>query len=251
MSQPTLFTLPGSHPGFTAALMLRQKGIEYRRVDLLPVISKAALRALRFPGVTVPALKIGGEKLQGSIEIARALDRLVPEPPLLPADPALREAVLEAESWGDSELQHPLRQIIWWLFKQDSAPMESYLGDSKIGVPKGIAVKTAAPMVAASVHFNKAGDENVRAALAALPGQLDRADSYVASGVIGNDEPNAADFQIIPSIRLAMTMDDLLPAIEGRPIHEVALKLMPEYAGHMPAGLPAEWLAPLRAGRPG
>lgn len=251
MSQPTLFTLPGSHPGFTAALMLERKGIEYRRVDLLPVISKAALRALRFPGVTVPALKISGERLQGSIEIARALDRLVPEPPLLPTEPALREAVLEAESWGDSELQPPLRKIIWWLLKRDRGPMRSYLGDSRIGVPKGLAVKTAAPLVAASVHFNNASDGNVRAALAALPVQLDRADGYVASGVIGNEEPNAADFQIVPSIRLAMTMDDLLPAIEGRPIHEVALRVMPEYPGQMPAGLPAEWLEPLKAAQPG
>lgn len=249
MSQPTLFTLPASHPGFTAALMLERKGIEYRRVDLLPVISKAVLRALGFPGVTVPALKIGGERLQGSIEIARALDRLVPEPALLPADPALSEAVLEAESWGESELQPPLRQIIWWLLKRDREPMHSYLGDAKIGVPKGLAVKTAAPLVAASVHFNRAGDENVRAALAALPGQLDRADDYVASGVIGNEQPNAADFQIVPSIRLAMTMDDLLPAIEGRPIHEVALRVMPDYPGHMPPGLPAGWLAPLAAVR--
>jgi glutathione S-transferase len=247
MSQPTLFTIPGSHPGFAVAMMLRRKGIEYQRVDLLPVLSKAALRALRFPGITVPALKIGGRRLQGSVEIARALDELVPEPPLLPSDPALREAVLEAESWGESELQHPMRQIIWWLLKHNRAPMESYLGDAKIGLPKGLAVKTAAPLVAGSVHFNKANDENVRAAIAALPAQLDRADGYVKSGVIGNEEPNAADFQIVTSIRLAMTMDDLLPAIEGRPIHDVALRVMPDYPGHMPPGLPAQWLEPLGA----
>jgi glutathione S-transferase len=69
----------------------------------------------------------------------------------------------------------------------------------------------------------------------------------VKAGVIGNEEPNAADFQVVSSIRLAMTMDDLLPAIENRPIHEVAMRVMPEYPGHMPAGLPAQWLEPLGA----
>ena len=62
MSEATLYTLPGSHPGFTTALMLDYKGIEFKRVDLLPVISKAVLRALRFKGVTVPALMITAVK---------------------------------------------------------------------------------------------------------------------------------------------------------------------------------------------
>ena len=35
----------------------------------------------------MPALKIDGEKVTGSREIARELDGLEPEPPLYPADP--------------------------------------------------------------------------------------------------------------------------------------------------------------------
>jgi glutathione S-transferase len=245
MSEATLFTLPGSHPGFAAALMLDFKGIEYRRVDLLPVLSKAALRALRFKGTTVPAVMLSGERAQGSVEIARVLDRLVPEPPLMPADDPERKAVLEAERFGEAEMQHPLRQIIWWLLKRDRDAMLSYLEGSKIGVPKGLAVRTGGPLVAASVHFNKAGDENVKAALAALPAMLDRADGYISEGVIGGGQPNAADFQIAATVRLALTMDDLRPAIEDRPIGRLAMRLLPEYPGHLPPGLPAEWLAPL------
>ena len=62
----------------------------------------------------MPALKIDGRKVQGSREIARALERLQPEPPLFPADPEQRAAVEEAERFGDEELQHPIRQILWW-----------------------------------------------------------------------------------------------------------------------------------------
>jgi glutathione S-transferase len=246
MSQATLYTLPGSHPGIAVALMLDHKGIEYERVDLMPVISKAALRALGFPGVTVPAVRFSGRKLQGSVEIARGLDELVPEPPLLPADGDAREAVLEAERFGDEELQHPIRQILWWLLKRNRNAMYSYAENAKLPVPTGLAVRTGAPIVAASVYFNKANDENVETALATMASQLDRIDAYIENGVIGNERPNAADFQIAASVRLAMTVDDLRPAIEGRPAGQLALRLVPEYDGHLPPGLPQQWLEPLQ-----
>ena len=149
--------------------MLDHKGIAYKRTDLLPVISKGVLRAAGFPGVTVPALKIDGAKVQGSRQIARELERLRPEPPLFPADPARRAAVEEAERFGDEELQHPIRQILWWGMKRDHAPLRSYSEGAKIGVPIGLAVKTAAPIVALSARFNEADDEHARKAVAALP----------------------------------------------------------------------------------
>src|ERR1700704_5455495 len=99
--------------------MLEHKDIEYKRTDLLPVISKVALRAVGFPGVTVPALKIDGSRVQGSRQIARELERLRPEPALLPADPGLRAEVEAAERFGDEELQAPMRQILWWAIKRD------------------------------------------------------------------------------------------------------------------------------------
>ena len=90
-----------------ARRMLERKGIPYKRVDLMPVISRGALRAMRFPSNTVPSLKIDGRKLTGSREIARELDRIKPEPPLYPPDPDQRAAVEEAERWGDEVLQAP------------------------------------------------------------------------------------------------------------------------------------------------
>lgn len=250
MSQPKLYTLPGSHPGHAAALMLDFKGIEYGRVDLLPIISKGVLRALGFREMTVPALKLGGTKIQGSIPIARELDRLFPEPALLPDDPEQREAVLEAEKFAEGDLQHEIRQIGWWLLKRDRDAMTGYLEGSKIGLPAGLAVKTSGPLVAASVHFNQADDQHVEAALTALPAQLDRLDRYAKEGVIGGETPNAADFQIAPTIRLALTMEDLRPALEGRPVAEIARRILPDFPGSMPPRLPDEWLAPLRADSP-
>lgn len=241
-----LYVIPASHPSIAAELMLRRKGIEFKRTDLLPVISKGALRAVGFSGVTVPALKIDGAKVQGSRPIARELERLRPEPALFPADPAQRTAVEEAERFGDEELQHPIRQILWWSIKQDKAPLRSYSEGAKIGLPLGLAMKTAAPIVALSARFNEADDANVRRDLAALPGLLDKVDELIAAGTIGGEQPNAADFQIAPSIGLAMTMADLRPAIENRPAGALAKRIVPDYPGHTPPVLPAEWLAPLR-----
>ncbi|HTR74936.1 MAG TPA: glutathione S-transferase N-terminal domain-containing protein [Solirubrobacterales bacterium] len=237
-----LYVIPASHPATTAALMLDFKGIAYKRTDLMPVVSKGVLRAAGFPRVTVPALKIDGERIQGSREIARALDRIKPEPPLFPADPARRAAVEAAERFGDEELQHPLRQLLWWGFKHEKENLRSYSEGARLGVPIGLAIKTGGPLVALSARFNEASDANARAALAALPDLLDRVDAYIADGTIAGEEPNAADFQIATSIALALTLDDLKPLIEPRPAAALARRIAPDYPGHTPPIFPPAWL---------
>jgi glutathione S-transferase len=241
-----LFVIPASHPSITVELMLDRKGIEYKRTDLLPVISKGALRGLGFPRKTVPAIKIDGHRVQGSREIARELERLRPEPALFPSDPEKRAAVEEAERFGDEELQHPIRQILWWAIKRDNAPLRSYSEGAKLGVPLSLAMKTAAPVVALSARFNEADDEHVRRDLTELPALLQKVDDWIAAGVLNGDQLNAADFQIAPSLGLAMTLDDLRPAIESRPAGELAKRVVPDYPGKTPPILPPAWLQQLR-----
>jgi glutathione S-transferase len=245
-----LYTIPGSHPGVAVQLMLRHKGIAFKRTDLFPAISRVIVRALRFPGPTVPALKIDGRRVQGSREIARELDRLQPEPPLFPSDPEKRAAVEEAERFGEEQLQHPIRQIVWWAFQQDSSPLRSYSEGARLGIPIGLAVRTAAPIIALEKRINAATDENVRAALAALDELLQRVDDLISAGTLNGEELNAADFQIAPSLALAMTLQDLRPAIEARPAGELVNRVQPPIAGDFPPILPAGWLEPLRSGTP-
>ena len=78
-----------------------------------------------------------------------------------------------------------MRRILWNALKRDRAPLRSYAEGAKLGVPIGLAVKTAAPIVAAAARMNSADDEAVRADLAALPGQLQRVDDWIAEGVLG------------------------------------------------------------------
>lgn len=241
--------MPGSHPGVAATLMCDFKGIDYERVYLLPVLSKASLRVRGFPGITVPAAVIGGARVQGSVRIARALDELRPDPPLLPSDEERRRQVLEAERFGERELQHGIRQILLWLLGQDRYPWHSYAENTRLPIPPWLIVRVAAPMVAVQRRFNRADDDNVREALARTGAWLDRVDAYIEQGVIGNGTPNAADFQICSSLRMALTIEDLRPAVESRPCGRLAMELIPDFDGHLPAGLPEAWLAPLSAAR--
>ncbi len=246
-----LYVIPGSHPSWTARLVLEHKGIEYQRVDLIPGPAKrAALKLMRFPGNTVPALKLDGRRVQGSREIVRELDRLQPEPPLFPADEDLRHAVEQAEQWGDADFQPVPRRMIWNALRRDRSPLESYSEGAKLGIPTGLAMKTAAPVVAMAARRTDATDENVARDLAALPGALQRIDDWIADGVLDGEQLNAADFQIAPSLRLAMSLDDVRPAIENRPAGRLALRVVPEFPGRAPAVLPAPWLEPLRAATP-
>ena len=247
MPRATLYSIPGSHPAMTVRRMLELKGIDYRRVDLMPWVSHGILRALRFPGNTVPALRIDGRKITGSREIARELDRLVPEPPLFPADPDTRVKVEDAERWGDETLQGRARRSLWNAVRRDRSPLASFAVGARLGVPVGLAVRTGGPLVAAAARMNKADDEAVRADVAALPGMLRQVDDWIDEGVLAGDALNAADLQIAASLRLVMTLDDLRPHIDRHKAAALAERAIPEFPGRVPPILPPEWLEPLRA----
>jgi glutathione S-transferase len=230
----TLFAVPASHPSLAAQLMLEHKGVEYRRVDLVAATHRTIIRLLGFPRKTVPAVKLDGAKIQGTSDIALALDALIPSAPLFPADPDRRRQVEEAEAWGDEVLQPVPRRLIWNALKHDRSTLETYLEGAKIGIPTPIAARTAAPIAMAARRFNRATDENAQRDLAALPGMLDRVDELIDRGVIGGAERNAADYQIATSISLLLTMDDIRPMIEGRPAERFARDVVKNQPGHMP-----------------
>jgi glutathione S-transferase len=240
--QATVYALPGSHPVKAALLMLDHKGVEWKRRDLANVVDRPLLRAMGFPGPTVPAIKIDGRKVQTSRAIARALDELIPEPPLFPADPDRRAAVEAAEKWGDEVLQPVPRRISWGAMTRDRSGLRSFIEGPIMGIPPALAVATAAPLVYGSARINKATDDAVRADLMSLPALIDQVDDLIANGVIGGAERNAADFQIFASVRLLLCFDDLRPLLEGRPAAEHARRVVPDFPGRVSPVYPAEWL---------
>ena len=239
-----LYVTPGSHPCAAVEAALKLKAIDYDRVDLLP-LSQIVVGPLRYGGNTVPGMRLEGERLVGSREIMRRLDALAPEPPLLPAvgSPSYAE-VLEAERWGDEVLQGVPRRIIDVAFLRRPSAMESYAGGAKLPLPVGL-MRPALPLTARLMAIkNKARDDAARADLAALPGQLDRIDRWIADGLLGGEQPNAADLQIGSTLRLLLSIGDVRPLIEGRPAGKLS-QYFPPIVGEIPPGvLPAEWLPP-------
>jgi len=233
----SLYVLVASHPCIAAELMLDRKGLAYRRVELPALASRALLRAMRFPRPTAPALRLGGRRVQGSREISRALEELRPDPPLFPSRADLGPRVEEAERWGEEVLQDAARRIEIWGLRRDRSGVEAQLRASTLPVPPRLGARLSGPALWLYQRITRAGEESVRRDLAGLPAMLDRIDRWVNEGVLGAEEPNAADFQIAPSVRLLMTMEDLRPSIETRPAGSLARRLVPEYPSRLRAGV--------------
>ncbi len=199
---------------------------------------------LLFGERTVPGIQIDGEKISGSRAILARLDELVPNPPLFPADPDERTAVLEAEAWGDEVLQPLVRRVLWPSFKAHPEVMANYSVGSKLPPVPVPVLKLIAPGVTTiEMRANRASAETYADDIGTLPILLDRIDGWIADGVMGGEQLNAADLQIAASLRLLMTFADLSEIFAGRPSAELALRCFPEAPGHAPVGtIPAALL---------
>jgi glutathione S-transferase len=240
-----LYSLTLSHPSQAARLMLERKGIEHETKTLFPGAHPAQLRLAGFRAGTVPGLKLDGRRVQGSLNISRALDELQAEPRLFPADPEQSRAVEEAEAWGEGELQPVPRRIFRWGASRRQSIRVWMARDMGMPAPNAVA-RAQKPLAHAFARMAEVSDERVRADVAALPAQLDHVDGLIAAGVIGGAEPSAADYQIGTTLRVFLAYDDIRPLVEGRPAEVLATRMLPRYPGPIPPFLPPEWLAQVR-----
>jgi glutathione S-transferase len=243
-----LYVVHSSHPSEAVKAALALKGIAYKTVEML-VPTQVLITRLRFPARTVPALRLdSGEKVQGSIAIMRRLDELVPDPPLLPADEASRAKVLGAELWGADVLQPLARRVFWGAVKRRPSAIPSFQAASQLPQLPRPMVRAFFPAIARlEIALQGAGGAAVRADLQALPALADIVDDWIADGVIGGLQANAADLQIGSSLRFLLTIGDVRPLLAGQPAEELAMRHFPVYPGDVPAGAyPSGWL-PARA----
>jgi glutathione S-transferase len=248
--EATLYVIPGSHACAAAKLMLERKGIRFQTVELPTGLHPQLVRLRGFPGAekpmrmvdgkptrmsalldklgTVPALRIGPDRVQRTTEIARYLDRVVPEPPLFPAGPEQRAAVEEAEAWADEPLQMFARRLVIVAGARSLDEMSERGGRGRLGalLANNGPQRQLAAKLAARTTF-KADADAERRLLAELPDVLDRADSYLAAGVIGSTEPNAADMMIAPSLALLDYRLDIRDQVRARPAFAIVERLLP------------------------
>ena len=245
-ARPKLYVLPGSHPCAAVEAALELKSIDYDRVVLLPIVP-VIVGTLRYGGTTVPGMRLGAERIVGSRAIMRRLDALAPEPALLPPlDDAARAKVLER--WGDEVFQSVPRRILDVAFLRRPGAMESYAAEEKLPLPRPLR-RPATPLTARLMALkNRASDAAARADIAALPGQLEQVDTWVADGVLGGERPNAADLQIGSTVRLLQTIADVRPLLEGHSAAQLT-RYFPPMVGEVEAGaLPSEWVPAAVAG---
>jgi glutathione S-transferase len=243
MSELKLYAVPASHPCAAVERALELKGIDHRRVDLIPMTHVPLLK-LRFGRRTVPAVRFpDGTRLSGSRTIMRELDRRVLRPRLVPDDPH----VLDAEEWGEEVLQPLVRRVLWAALKRCTAAMTSYAEGARLPIPTRLAALGSSPVAWMEAAMNRAGDEAVRADLQALPEHVERVASWIDEGTIGGEPPNGADLQIASGMRLLLTLGDLSPLLDGSRAADLARRWFPAYPGATPSGaLPAEWITSLR-----
>jgi len=236
-----LYVIPLSHAAAAARLMLEYKAVRHERVELLSGLHPLFLRLAGFRGGTVPALRSDGRRIQGTTSISRFLDELCPEPRLFPQEPAARRRVEEAEAWGANVLQDVPRRFFRWALVREPGVLRLLARANRIPLP-GLAAVMMKPLAIYFARLSDAGDETVRRHLAELPELLDRADALVEAGVIGASVPNAATFQIAPSLRFLLNFEQLAPLFRDRPAERFARELLPEYPGPVSQVFPAAWL---------
>jgi glutathione S-transferase len=254
----TLYVIPGSHACRTATLMLEHKRVAYRTVVLPAGLHPMLIRLRGFPGHrdpirtidgatprmlgatdrlgTVPALRLDGQRIQTNIAIARHLDRTRPQPPLYPVDAALRGEVQEAERWGDETLQMAARRTV--LAVDDLDALHDRGGEGRLGalLSRNDTLRVLASGSASRLFRASAGAE--RDLVEKVPALLDRVDGWIATGVLGGEQLNAADMMIAPSLALLAYRRDLRPLIEARPAGALLERVLPQTrapAGETPA----------------
>jgi glutathione S-transferase len=238
-----LYIVHGSHPCAAVARAMELKGLPYDVVELLPPMH-AVVQRVRFGARTVPSVRLeSGAKVSGTTAIMRRLEELAPSPALFPADPAARAEVERAERWGDEVCQAVARRLLWAGFDRARGAMPSYQEHARWRLPAPVVALVAPGAILAERKMNDATAARAREDLPALPGHLDRIDAWLASGVLGGEQPNAADLQIATSTRLLLTIGDVQPLLAGRPSEAHAMRLFPQWDGWIPPGaFPAAWL---------
>jgi len=219
----------------TVAAALEYKTLPFERIDFTPGEHVEKMQEIYGEGnSTVPGLLVDGEPVHGSCAILERLETIAPEPTLYPT-PQVREA----ELWGDGELQDLGRRLPWGALHFRPEAMGTYAGRDPLD---GAGTDFAIGYVRASWKYHKVSAARLQEDLAGLPAMLAHVEQLAQEGVIGGEQPNAADFQIGATIRVLLTIGDLRPLLAGSAGERIALRHFPDNPGDVPAGAyPAGW----------
>lgn len=238
-------------------LMLEHKQVPYRRVDVVTLLHPFVARLHGFDAGgqkrniggrrplplriadrlgTVPGLACDGQRVSTNHRIARFLDERHPERPLFPSDPEQRSAVEEAERWANDALQMDARRILTAVVRRDPSAASRLGANGRLGYllyKRALTRRILIPTFVCGAFAPSPRSE--RRLMGELPAMLDRIDAWIADGVLGGPQLNAADFMVVPSLALILYRPDVMPLFEGRPALELVDRLLPDPARAVPA----------------
>jgi glutathione S-transferase len=191
---------------------------------------------------TVPGLLVDDEPVHGTRAIFARLDELHPDAGLYPLENAT--AIREAEAGIAEDVQTSARVLVFGALHFRPESMGTFGGVAQLD-PAG--VDFAIKSMRATWRYLEITAQRVHATLGELPTQLDAIDALQDAGVIGGEQPTAADFQLGSSLHLLVQIGDVRPLVEERPAAKL-LSLFEPGKGDVSAGaFPPGWVPPTRS----
>lgn len=222
--QTTLYAIPGSHAAHTGELLLRHKGVPFRRVNIPPPFHRVVVRLLGYPGARVPAVRFpDGSKVHRTKRLARALDERQPEPRLVPDDPR----VLEAEAWGEKALQQWSRRMVAAAGVRGTDRLHEGGADGRMGPLLARNAVTRRAICAMIMLAFSVTPKRQREDWAQRGEMFDRVDAWIEDGVLNGEQLNSADLIIVTSLALVDYRRDVRPEMEGRPLYGLVERVLP------------------------
>lgn len=243
-----LLQFPYSHYNEKVRWALAHKRLPYVRRNLLP--GPHVPTVLRLTGQTqTPVVRLDGRIVAGSAAIIDELERRVPEPPLYPADPALRRRALDLQAWADADVGPMTRRALFALLLREPAYVCAlFAGERSAPVRalyRGMFPVTRLAMARA---MGLRGASSVDEALAGVQAALDRVAREVGPhGFLAGSALSVADVAVaallVPAVRVehpAMRPPDPLPAPVAAwyarwEAHPAAAWVRETYRRHRPA----------------
>ena len=146
----------------------------------------------------------------------------------------------EAERWGDEELQDLGRRLPWGALHFRPEALGTFGGAGMLDAAgTDFAIRTLRGLW----KYHNISAQRLHDDLQGLPAKLEHIDALIADGVIGGEQPNAADLQIGATLEVLAVVGDLQPLLRGRPAGRLAERWFAGREGEIPAGaFPAGWV---------
>jgi glutathione S-transferase len=187
-------------------------------VNFPPGPHRVLVRVRGFRGDRVPAVKFeDGRRAQGTRQLPRMLDEIVPEPRLVPDDPR----ALEAEVWADEVLQQWARRMVAATGARDPDALAGRGADGRLGVLLSRSDRQRRMVARGVLVVFRASKKQLREDRERTGEILDRVDAWIGEGVLNGAELRSPDFAVASSLALAEYIVALKPELQRRPLMEL------------------------------